>query len=213
MSRTGNRRVTIVFGKAPRPGAVKTRLIPQLGADAAAALQARLIAHTLATACSAAAGTIELHADTLEDEFIRSCAARFGSLLVLQQGADLGERMAHAFQRALSEQGSTATVLIGTDCPALEPAHIRKAFDALEAGHDCVLAPAEDGGYTLIGLTRVHPQFFRDIPWGTEKVLDATRARVCLLGWRCCELDTLWDVDRPKDWERLCASGLLTAEA
>ena len=70
---------------------------------------------------------------------------------------------------------------------------------------DAVLAPAEDGGYPLIGLARMSATIFDDIAWGTDLVLAQTRRRLLALGWRWRELRTLWDVDRPEDLARLRA--------
>jgi glycosyltransferase A (GT-A) superfamily protein (DUF2064 family) len=36
-----------------------------------------------------------------------------------------------------------------------------------------------------------------------------TRHRLLSLGWRWAELETLWDVDVPNDYERMVAAGLL----
>ncbi|MGZ5116342.1 MAG: TIGR04282 family arsenosugar biosynthesis glycosyltransferase [Burkholderiales bacterium] len=213
MSPISSRKATMVFAKAPRPGEVKTRLIPLLGAQGAAALQARLTKHTLATASVAARDALELHGDLVEDEFLRFCAARYNASLVPQQGRDLGERMYHAFERALSSEACASAVLIGTDCPALTPRHIRLAFQALHNGHDAVLAPAEDGGYVLLGLARADVRLFEDITWGTDRVVGLTRARLRVLGWRWLELETLWDVDRIADWHRLGRSDLLGSNA
>jgi len=104
-----------------------------------------------------------------------------------------------------------AVLAVGCDCPALTPQHLREASAALAAGHDAVLAPAEDGGYVLIGLARVHSSLFERIRWGGPDVLEDTRARFGALGWRCRELDTLWDIDRPEDLERL-ATGIPDGE-
>ena len=67
----------------------------------------------------------------------------------------------------------------------------------------------EDGGYVLIGLTRCDARLFEGIAWGGSSVVAETRARLRALGWTWRELDTLWDVDRPEDYERLISSGLL----
>jgi glycosyltransferase A (GT-A) superfamily protein (DUF2064 family) len=72
-----------------------------------------------------------------------------------------------------------------------------------------VLVPAEDGGYTLIGLARPNAQVFEGVTWGKGGVLEQTRERLRELGWHWTELETLWDVDTPVDYERLVRSGLL----
>ena len=128
-------------------------------------------------------------------------------LSALQGPGDLGARMHRAFKRVLQEH--EAAILIGSDCPALRPADLRAAARALRAGADAVLAPAEDGGYSLIGLRRVSRRLFDGIAWGGPQVMAQTRRRLRALGWRWRELRTLWDVDRPEDVARLRRSRLL----
>lgn len=201
----------MVFAKAPRPGAAKTRLAPLLGAEGAAALHARLVEHTLQTAIDAALGEVELHGAPAEDDFLRGCAARYGVALVGQCAGDLGARMRGALENALSH--CTSAILIGSDCAALTALHLVRAADALAGEHDAVFVPTEDGGYALVGLARCDPRLFENLPWGTPAVMDETRGRLRELAWHWLELDTLWDVDRPSDYERLVASGLLESPA
>jgi rSAM/selenodomain-associated transferase 1 len=196
----------IVFAKAPRPGMVKTRLIPRLGAEGAAALQARLVKHTLGTVRQAGFRNVQLHGAPADDPFLRFCADRFGALLVEQCPGDLGMRMHHAFGHASGQYGA---LLIGSDCPALMAAHLRQAAHTLTESADAVLVPAEDGGYALIGLARADSLVFDGVRWGTADVLDQTRERLRKLGWRWRELDTVWDVDCEADYDRLVESGLL----
>ena len=99
-------------------------------------------------------------------------------------------------------------ILIGSDCPSLRPADLRRASRLLR-GCDAVIAPAEDGGYPLIGLARNSPRLFQGIDWSTSSVMSQTRKAISGLHWRWRELRTLWDVDRPEDLERLNAAGLM----
>ena len=192
--------LTIVFAKAPRAGEVKTRLIPALGAEGAAALHRQLVHRTLVTATDAGLGPVELHAaPNVADPFLQDCAKRFGIALAPQHGETLGERMRNAFDEALARH--SRVLLIGTDCPVLTTQHLHDAQAAL-ANNDAVLIPAEDGGYALIGLTRCDNSLFDGIAWGGDTVLAATRERLRALRWRWHELDTLWDIDRPEDYLR-----------
>jgi rSAM/selenodomain-associated transferase 1 len=191
-----------VFAKVPRPGAVKTRLISALGAEGAAALQARLIDRTLAKAHAVPAAVACLWlAGQIEHYPVPS-----GQRWEAQQGADLGARMAQAFLVTLAR--SRACVLIGTDCPALAPAHIQCAFEQLEQ-HDVVVVPAEDGGYVLIALKAPQPRLFEDIRWGGPTVMQETRARIDTAGLRACYLPALPDLDTPADLERARRAGWL----
>ncbi|HEY5790967.1 MAG TPA: TIGR04282 family arsenosugar biosynthesis glycosyltransferase [Gammaproteobacteria bacterium] len=201
MADSGNRRL-LVFAKAPEPGAVKTRLIPALGAGAAADLHARLLERTLETACSAGVARVCLCCapDRTHPAFA-SAAGRWPLELCDQAQGDLGQRMHAALAEAL-QQAATA-LLIGSDCPDLAAADLAAAFAAL-ADHDAVLGPAVDGGYYLVGLARPpSPALFAGIDWGGPRVLVQTRARLVALGWRWRELRTLRDVDRPEDLEWL----------
>jgi rSAM/selenodomain-associated transferase 1 len=162
---------------------VKTRLIPLLGAAGAARLHARLLARALATARAARLGDATLWTTRR------------------QRGADLGARMLHAFRHGLRR--AERMVLIGADCPVLAARDLRRAARWLAGGADAVLAPAEDGGYALIGLRRVSARLFEGIEWGGPRVMAQTRARLAALGWRWRELAEVWDVDRPEDVPRL----------
>ena len=192
----------LVFAKAPVPGEVKTRLIPALGAAGAATLHERLVDRTLATAAAAATGPVELCCAPDDPHPVLAALARErGAALAAQGPGDLGDRMHAAFGRALA--AAPAAIVIGCDCPALAPQHLRAAAAALAGGADAVLAPAEDGGYVLIGLARTDASLFAGIAWGGPDVLEHTRGRLRALGWRWQELETLWDVDRPADLARL----------
>ena len=187
----------LVFAKAPVPYAAKTRLIPALGAERAAALHARLAEQTLETACSLPHTDVELWCTPdCSHPFFIDLQQRFYVELREQQGADLGARMHHALAHALA--AGERAVLIGTDCPDLDQAFLKEAFAALNTA-DAVLGPALDGGYILIGVRHCAASLFEGIPWGTARVLELTRARLDTLGWRRVELPALRDLDRPED--------------
>jgi rSAM/selenodomain-associated transferase 1 len=185
----------IVFAKAPVPGEAKTRLIPRLGAWRAARLHERLTRQAVRTALAAGCGPVEVHG-TARHSFFSSLKTPFR----LQRGRDLGERMYRALLR------NPGAILIGTDCPELTAADLRLADRLLRAGYDAVLAPAEDGGYALVGLRRAQKELFAGIAWSTKRVYPDTAERLAGCRWRA--LRTVWDVDRPEDLERLAASRL-----
>jgi len=182
-----------VFARAPVPGRAKTRLEPRLGPWRAARLQARLTLAALRTARAAHCGPVELHGSARHAFFEGKGTFR------LQRGADLGERMQHAFRAALRRH--RRAILIGSDAPSLRAADLRRAARWLQGGCDAVLAPAEDGGYALLGLRRLPPRLFEGIAWGGNEVYSATVRRLGAARWRA--LRTVWDVDRPADLERL----------
>ena len=203
--RDPNKRL-ILFTRCPVPGEVKTRLIPALGAEGAAALHRRLVLRTLRAAiesCRTVAANLELHfaggTETAMSHWL-GAPARF----VSQGPGDLGARMARAFDEAF-RVGSTATIIIGSDCPELSADVITRAFSRLSEV-PVVLGPALDGGYYLIGLSRPMPELFRDIPWGTDRVLADSLAVLHGRGCQAALLDPLGDIDRPEDipaWRRI----------
>jgi len=198
--------LVVVFAKAPQPGKVKTRLAAAIGAEAAARLHARLVEHAVATAVAADCGPVELHGSPAHHAFLRALAIRRGFQLRRQSRGDVGARMYAAFRRGL--RSHARVVLMGSDCPALTAADVRRAARLLR-GCDAVIAPAEDGGYPLIGLARNSPTLFAGVAWSTAAVMAQTRERLSVLGWRWRELRTVWDVDRPEDLVRLESGRLL----
>lgn len=190
----------IVFARAPVPGRVKTRLAQRLGDWRAARLHARLTLHALRTAIAAGCGPVELHG-TRQHCFFKKLTNDSGFVFRVQKGRDLGERMYNALSRALRRH--RAAILIGADCPELRPADLRRAARWLQGASDAVLAPAEDGGYALIGMRRVSPRVFEGITWGGGEVYAETVKKLSRSGYRWRALRRVWDVDRPEDLERL----------
>lgn len=212
-----------VFARAPIAGNAKTRLIPLLGAQGAAALQRKLAWHTLQVACAAAPGQVSLWAaDTPGHPFFAECAAHFALHCQLQCEGDLGRRMADCLQRQLLQH--QRVLLIGTDCPVWTAAALRAAAQALKRGVQLAFTPAADGGYVLVGARRDAVSLgaaapapwasaFQEIDWGTPQVMAQTRCRLAARGWQCGrewqELPALWDIDTPHDFLRAQRAGLL----
>src|SRR6266404_3953258 len=182
-----------ILAKAPLPGLAKTRLAPVLGADGAANLQARFIARTVTTAQSAALGPVTLWAaPDHHHPVFHAIAAPPGVALAAQPEGDLGARMMAAIEAARGP-----ALLVGTDCPALTPEHLRAAAQALVDGIDVVIIPVDDGGYGLIGMQRPQPALFAGMIWSTSSVMAETRRRLGRLGLSWREPARLWDVDVP----------------
>jgi rSAM/selenodomain-associated transferase 1 len=190
----------IVFAKAPIPGEVKTRMIPAFGAENAALLHTALVERVLETATRTGAIVELCCAPDASHSFFAACAEDFEVMLTEQGAGDLGERMLRALDDALAT--CDRAILIGADCPAFTAKHLQRALQSLDEA-DVVLTPADDGGYVLVGARRTAPGMFSGIAWGTHQVLDAQRARLAACGLTWHEMETLWDVDRPADLERL----------
>ncbi len=185
----------VVFAKAPVAGRVKTRLIPSLGAEGAAALAARMLGDTVAHA-KASGLAVELCVDPPADAPDWHPFLPADMLCADQGSGDLGERLARAAKRVIG--AGEAVLLIGTDCPALNADRLRDAATML-ASHDAVMLPAVDGGYVLLGLRRFDDSLFAGITWSTETVADATAQRIAALGWSMFVGETLRDIDEPGD--------------
>jgi len=197
-------RVLIVMAKAPIAGFAKTRLQRETGiapADVARLAEA-FLRDTLA-ACAGVSGVRRIVCFTpLESSgFFVEIAG--DASVVLQVDGDLGARLGAAFDEGFA-QAARSVVVIGTDTPQLTPAELGSAFEALERA-DCVLGPAEDGGYYLIGLRRSRAELLDGIAWSTDRVLAETleRARSRAITWEL--LDTHFDVDGAAELDRLAS--------
>lgn len=191
-----------VFARWPEPGRVKTRLSPALPPALACELHRAMLGDALAAAAGARAESRTLvWADAPAQR--SAFAAPPGFEVRDQSGADLGARLEHAFAGMLRGPDDRA-VILGADCPDLDPARIGAAFESL-AARDLVLGPARDGGYVLIGLARPAPGLFRDIVWSTSGVLGQTLERASELGLRVARLAPLDDLDTPADLVRWLA--------
>ena len=114
--------------------------------------------------------------------------------LVLQSEGDLGDRLANGIADLLAA-GHCGAVLINSDSPTLPHGILRAAVDAVLGGDRVVLSPAIDGGYTLIGLSKPHPELFIDMPWSTDAVFRLTMERARDIGLPAVVLDAWYDVD------------------
>jgi uncharacterized protein len=188
-----------ILAKAPIPGFAKTRLIPAIGAHAAAILQERLTERAVATALAANVGPVTLWCspDATHTTFLK-LVARLRITLRPQPEGDLGSRML-----AATAASAGPVLVLGTDCPALTEVHLRSAANAFRDGTDVILIPADDGGYVLIGTRSAQPALFAGIAWGTQAVLAETRARVIAHRLVLTERPPLWDVDTESDLARL----------
>lgn len=191
-----------LLAKAPVPGRVKTRLMPRLGAHGAASAHAEMVKRCVLHACKAlpAARVTLWTALDHEHPLFLELQQRLGINLAPQPEGDLGVRIRHALASTFSSTPGPAMIM-GSDCPSISPELIQTCADSL-ATHPAVILPAEDGGYGLIGTGADYPALFRDIPWGGGEVLNVSRERLDALGLKAAFPATVWDVDRPADWQR-----------
>jgi rSAM/selenodomain-associated transferase 1 len=195
----------LIFAKPPLPGKVKSRLIPALGAEGAASIHREMAEYTLGWA----AAFRNKKNWTVEAWFSggRKAAVewlREGWDLWEQRGVDIGARIFNAFFDVF-RAGCRKAVMVGTDCPELTAAHVRRAITALN-DHDVVLGPTREGGYCLVGLKEPRPELFFGIPWGTKQVLETTLLKAREEGLSVRRMEPLRDVEYPQDlavWNRV----------
>lgn len=192
----------IVLVKEPLPGFVKTRIAAVKGNVFAAALAHKLLQKTLALCesflASGCSGQRAVHlyvAPDVKSSYWSHCIEQ-GFILHQQISGDLGARLTQATQPWLEE--GDAVVCIGMDCPHLTLEHINSAFAAL-SNLNCVLQPAQDGGYVLLGLRQWQAGFFDAIDWSTPLVAQQTRERMTLFHWTFTEQIALADIDYVED--------------
>jgi rSAM/selenodomain-associated transferase 2/rSAM/selenodomain-associated transferase 1 len=204
----------IIFTRYPLPGTTKTRLIPTLGPDGAAELQREMTEHTVESVRSLGGQGVQIKI-LFEGGDAEAMSNWLGDEIpIVPQGeGGLGDRMRRAFNRSF-DAGMERAVIIGTDCPSLRADDVAEAFDLLE-DNTLALGPATDGGYYLIGIRSDAPQWlfdlvFRDIPWGTDQVFNATMNVLAETGLDVGLLDEKADVDEPEDlvhWEKAREKG------
>lgn len=204
-----NNQLLILFSKSPEIGKVKTRFIPLLGAEKALDLYKKLLQQTLSNCFPAILNSAEcdracevwLKGD-LSNSFIEEQSRLYPFSLKPQVGEDLGETMADAFQHSFSDDSSSyeKVVLIGGDCVSIDKEMLEESFEQLNHA-DCVICPAQDGGFVLIGFNHdvFNNPIFEGIEWGGESVFNdlCENLNACEVSYIC--LDTLWDIDEPDD--------------
>ena len=179
-----------LFAKFPRAGEVKTRLIPGVGAEAAAGIHRALVERTIATVRRSGLPLALYISGASQADFARWLG---DDIALREQGeGDLGARLARV---------AAPAILLGADIPDLTAEHLRDAARALE-DVPVVIGPAQDGGYYLLGFNQKVPFLFDDMAWGTDAVRAETQRRLEERGIAWCELDPLADCDRPEDLAR-----------
>jgi rSAM/selenodomain-associated transferase 1 len=189
------------MGRAPSSGG-KSRLIQALGISDGSDLRTALLRDTLAVVASIAVAKAVLYTPP-EYEAEMQRLTPFDALFLAQRGATLGDRMRNGMSDLLA-CGFGPVVLIGADLPTLPAAYVVDALDRLgRRDESVVVGPSEDGGYYLIGSTRIHDGLFVGMPWGTADVLRLTKKAADALHLRIELLPPWYDVDHPVDLQRV----------
>lgn len=197
--REGKRRL-MVFLRAPIRGQVKTRLAAAVGEGRALHLYRWMVGRLLDELEPLRADLIVYldqvwspPPESAEQLWLRNREIR------VQQGADLGRRMAGAFREVFAG-GASQALLVGSDIPGIDSPLVERYFRRL-GSHSMVLGPSRDGGYYLIGFRResFRPEIFEDMPWSTDAVSRLTLQAAGRLGLSCYTGPVLRDVDTLAD--------------
>lgn len=201
-----SRRGIAVMAKRPQSGRSKTRLMPHLGADAAAELSSCMISDTVSRLRNRS--DCEVFVAVEAPDSLEWAHRRFPGIDVLvQRGNTLGERL-DAILDDLLGQGFAAAFAIGSDSPDLPEDHLTTAFDELDTPEcDVVFGPTDDGGYYLIGWKQRWSAIVVDVEMSTPKVLADSCAVAASLGAHTVLAPGWYDVDEPADLDRLITSG------
>lgn len=184
-----------IICKTPAAGKSKTRLSPPLRPDECAAISACFIGdlgRSIAGLQHPAARPCAVYTPAGSEAQLLGILPGFG--LTLQGDGDLGDRLKQGIADLLAS-GHAGAILISSDSPTLPPAILEAAVEAVLGGDRMVIMPAFDGGYTLIGLSRLHARLFEDMPWSTERVFELTMDRAREIGLPAIVLPMWYDID------------------
>jgi rSAM/selenodomain-associated transferase 1 len=198
----GSDRVLVIMAKAPRPGAVKTRLTPNLSPEAVTAFYCCLLDDTLALARSL--GEVEV-AIMCPDSDVNDLARLAGKevSVVAQKGEGLAAGLTSVFVH-FAEGLPRRTIAFNSDSPHLPRSVLEDAFETL-AAHDVVVGPTNDGGYYLVGAKASHAGLFAHDGMSTSTALERLLSRARALQLSVGFADTFYDIDVLDDLTRLAA--------
>ncbi|MDQ6670969.1 MAG: TIGR04282 family arsenosugar biosynthesis glycosyltransferase [Chloroflexota bacterium] len=194
------RRALIIVGKPPEPGFAKTRLVPPLSYQDAAALYRGFLLDSVGMGHDLGWERVTIVHPRHSGPALAALVSSEVRLLE-QRGHGLASALPDAFAAHLAE-GFARVVLIGSDSPTLPLGLIEQACTAL-ASHDVSIGPTSDGGYYLIGLREPHLALFEGIDWSTSRVFSQTLDHAVRLGLKVRRLRAWYDVDEPTDLKHL----------
>jgi len=209
-------RVLVIMAKAPRPGAVKTRLASSLSPEAVTAFYCCLLDDTLALARSLEVADVEV-AIMCPDSDVNELARLTGNEMsvVAQKGEGLAAGLTSVFAHFAEGRRINALqrriIAFNSDSPHLPRSVLEDAFETL-AAHDVVVGPTHDGGYYLVGAKASHPTLFAGDGMGTssalERLLSRARALELFVGFAA----PFYDIDVADDLTRLAEELRLAPE-
>ena len=193
------RNAIICFTRVPKPGQTKTRLMPYLSGEQCAQLHWAFLRDLSKIYAALDADLLVAHTSDPDWESLKDIfpTAKFFP----QDGGDLGAKMNHALNLALS-MGYEKCILTGSDLPLMTGDHLISGFKALDQA-DVTLGPTSDGGYYLVGVKECSPFLFENQTYGYGNVFENTVAAVHAAGKSFCPAIPCDDVDTPEDLQNL----------
>jgi uncharacterized protein len=202
---SANDRVLVIMAKAPRPGAVKTRLALSLSPEAVADFYCCLLDDTLALARSLGDVDVAIMCPAADVNELAQVAGNEVSV-VAQEGeglaAGLTSVFAHFARDLQKEDRQRRVIAFNSDSPHLPRSVLEAAFETL-AAHDLVVGPTHDGGYYLVGAKASHPTLFAGDGMGTNSALERLLAHARALELSVGFADRFYDIDVADDLSRL----------
>ncbi len=195
-------RVLVIMAKAPRLGAVKTRLIPRLSPTAVTDFYCCLLDDTLTLARSLRNVEVAIMCPDSDVNELTRLAGREASV-VAQKGEGLAAGLTSVFAH-FAEDHPRRTIAFNSDSPHLPRSVLENAFETL-AAHDMVVGPTHDGGYYLVGAKASHPTLFARDGMGTSSALERLLARARALALSVGFADPFYDIDVADDLTRVAA--------
>ena len=200
MRSSGSERVLVIMAKAPRPGAVKTRLTPSLPLQAVAAFYRCLLEDTLALAQSLGRVEVAIMCPDSDVNELASLAGQ-GARVVAQKGEGLAAGLTSVFAH-FAEGHQRRTIAFNSDSPHLPRSVLEDAFETLTV-RDVVVGPTHDGGYYLVGAKAFHPALFARDGMGTSSALERLLSRARALELSVGFAAPFYDIDVVDDLTRL----------
>lgn len=197
-----NDRVLVIMAKAPRPGAVKTRLNPSLSPDCVPGFYRCLLEDTLALGRSIGEVELAIMCPQSDVNDLVQLAGN-GTFVVAQKGDGLAAGLTSVFAHFAADR-QRPTIAFNSDSPHLPPPVLEHAFQTLSA-HDLVVGPTHDGGYYLVGAKAGYPTLFANDGMGTSSALERLLSRARALGLSVGLADRFYDIDVADDLIRLAA--------
>ena len=203
------RKVLVIYGKYPRPGSVKTRLVPPFSHDEASDLY-RSFLHDLLHRTKSLPGvqTILSISDVEDLHSMRALLETWSQperntpvSLTHQVSGDLGRRFLGTIE-SCTRLAQSNVLILGSDHPTVPITYLEEGFRALSE-HDIVVGPAEDGGFYTVGMKREHKGLFEGLSWSTDRIYHELLERCRIAGLSVHQLPAWYDVDRPVDVRRL----------